>query len=158
MRRAPSTVIIGRSGACLVCVFAFFPRRKARRRAHAPPCTSSTIAHCKLQHPNTERCVKRQFTITHVGERWVDSGGESWAELSALKMKWIESTQGKILAQKYLPTVVRTQTRPRSQHNSLIVNDVSENALSVALHPSVFGCCNLGSPIMLVPNVLWQLR
>ena len=39
----------------------------------------------------------RQFTITHVGERWVDSGGESWAELSALNMKWIESAQGKIL-------------------------------------------------------------
>ena len=27
----------------------------------------------------------------------MDSGGESWAELSALKMKWIESTKGKIL-------------------------------------------------------------
>ena len=36
--------------------------------------------------------------MTHVGERWVDSGGESRAELSALKMNWIESTQqGKML-------------------------------------------------------------
>ena len=48
---------------------------------------------CTSYNIQTQRGVKRQFPITHVGERWVDSGGESWAELSALKMKWIESTQ-----------------------------------------------------------------
>ena len=47
--------------------------------------------------------MKRQFTITHVGERWVDSGGESRVELSALKMKRFESTQDK---EKYLSTTV----------------------------------------------------
>ena len=52
---------------------------------------------CTSYNIQTQRGVKRQFTITHVGERWVDSGGESWAELGALKMKRIESTQGKIL-------------------------------------------------------------
>ena len=88
----------GGSGACLVCAcfFAFFPRRKARRRAHAPPYTSSTIAQVTTSK-HKKRRVKRQFTITHVGERCVDSGGESWAELSALKMKRTESTQEKIL-------------------------------------------------------------
>ena len=61
---------------------AFFPRRKARR-THAPPCTSSTIAQVTT---SKHRNVKRQFTITHAGERWIDSGGDSWAELSALKI------------------------------------------------------------------------
>ena len=76
----------GGSGACLVCVFAFFPRRKARRNIHMRHRARVARLH-KLQYPNTERCEATEFTITHVGERWVDSGGESWAKLSALKMK-----------------------------------------------------------------------
>ena len=71
--------------ACLMCVFAFFPRRKARRRVHAPPCTSRPRLHIVSYNIQTHRGVKRQFIITHVGARWVDSGGESWAELSGFK-------------------------------------------------------------------------
>ena len=56
-------------------------------------------------------------------ERVLDSGGEKWAELSALKMKWIESTQGKILRSSFLHFVhhanracAETQTRSRSTY------------------------------------------
>ena len=99
MRRAPSRGIIGGEW-CLfsVCVFSLFFHvgKQEEEHIHAPSCTSSTIAQVTTSK-HKKRGVKRQLTITHVGERWIDSGGESWAELSALTMKRIESAQGKIL-------------------------------------------------------------
>ena len=69
-----------------VCVFSLFFHVGKQEEEHT------------RHHARVARLHKlQQLTITHVGERWVDSGGESWAELSALKMKRIESTQGEIL-------------------------------------------------------------
>ena len=98
MRRAPSTGIIG--GRCLfsVCVSLFFHVGKQEEEEHMRHHARVARLHMVSYNIQTQRGVKRQFTITQVGERWVDSGGESWAELSALKMTRIESTQqGKIL-------------------------------------------------------------
>ena len=69
----------------------------------------------KLQHPNTERC-EAQFTITDVGERWVDLGGESWVDCKTSKNKHLtfrdmcdpkcvknaHITRGGVFASKYV--------------------------------------------------------
>ena len=49
---------------------------------------------CPSYNIRTQRGVKRQCTLAYIYEGWVDSVVKvSSAELSAYKMKWIESTQ-----------------------------------------------------------------
>ena len=70
---------------CIFSVrFRFFSTSESKKKNTCA--TMPELHDCTSYNIQTQRGVKRQFTITHVGERSVDSGGESWAELSALKM------------------------------------------------------------------------
>ena len=86
-----------RGGAVLVsCIFSLFFHVGKQEEEHMRHHARVARLHNVSYNIQTQRGVKRQFTITQVGERWVDSGGESWAELNALKMKRIESKQVKM--------------------------------------------------------------
>ena len=90
-----------RGGAVLVyCVFSLFSHVGKQEEEHMRHHARVARLHIVSYNIQTQRGVKRRFTITQIGERWVDSGGESWAKLSALKMKRIDSTQGKILVNR----------------------------------------------------------